>query len=477
MVFAKIFRDKYSKKGNLPIYKLGSRILDHKLRDGDIALSAIVQTVSSFSLSSPSKVVKTKKNPLKSILTTTILSTKRPSSQPTLGSPSRAKKAKKGTPTSLAVTSQKVSAIETRLTREALSVTVPISSVIPTVTVVPVAQLPTASVTQITEATILPDDETPTIGPEIALLEASQQTVGNPLKGNLDRTNVNPSDNVDEPSTIAKEGETESGDAAAEAVAAETVVVPANHSEAEAHPEAEVEVADENPTSCEAPEAEDVDTIRASAEARDEDLPITFAANAGDMEDDDEDEDGDSPDLPDAGEDLGNDDDEDDDDDDFTIQYQRPSRCHERRRSQGFCIPGEHGEKEKETPEKKENTKSKEKGVVEERNLKAFPFSLKDRDKDRLYSVPPISVATWNQMARNQDGTGSELKVKKSQRKEEKEAKIMGTKQSEEIVEEKIVEGKGATHEVIIQPPFPKRFKQSKKDQEDKEIIETFLSS
>ncbi|XP_024963914.1 uncharacterized protein LOC112504209 [Cynara cardunculus var. scolymus] len=53
---------------------------------------------------------------------------------------------------------------------------------------------------------------------------------------------------------------------------------------------------------------------------RDDDLPITSAANAGDMEDDDEDEDGDSPDLPDACEDLGNDDDEHDNDDNCTIQ-------------------------------------------------------------------------------------------------------------------------------------------------------------
>ncbi|KAJ9551555.1 hypothetical protein OSB04_015600 [Centaurea solstitialis] len=32
--------------------------------------------------------------------------------------------------------------------------------------------------------------------------------------------------------------------------------------------------------------------------------------------------------------------------------------------------------------------------------LKAFPFSLKDRAKDWLYSLPPGSVTTWNQMAR-----------------------------------------------------------------------------
>ena len=32
--------------------------------------------------------------------------------------------------------------------------------------------------------------------------------------------------------------------------------------------------------------------------------------------------------------------------------------------------------------------------------LKAFPFSLKYRAKDLLYSLPPGSVTTWNQMAR-----------------------------------------------------------------------------
>ncbi|XP_024962847.1 DNA topoisomerase 1-like [Cynara cardunculus var. scolymus] len=107
-------------------------------------------------------------------------------------------------------------------------------------------------------------------------------------------------------------------------VAVETAVIPVTHTEVE-DPRAtgnEVEVADENLTSCEAPKAEVVDeTVRAITEARDEDLPITYAADAGNMKDDDEDEDGDSPNLPDAGKDLGDDDDEDDDDDDFTIQY------------------------------------------------------------------------------------------------------------------------------------------------------------
>ncbi|XP_024965022.1 uncharacterized protein LOC112505330 [Cynara cardunculus var. scolymus] len=110
-------------------------------------------------------------------------------------------------------------------------------------------------------------------------------------------------------------GETESKVAPSNAVAAtRPSVVPATKAEAEA------EVADENPTSCQASVAEDVDVIRAGAEARDDDLPITSTANDGDMEDDDE-EDGESLDLPDAGEDLDDDDDDDDDnDDEFTIQ-------------------------------------------------------------------------------------------------------------------------------------------------------------
>ncbi|XP_024964677.1 glutamic acid-rich protein-like, partial [Cynara cardunculus var. scolymus] len=84
----------------------------------------------------------------------------------------------------------------------------------------------------------------------------------------------------------------------------------------------EVVVVNENPTAHEAPEAEIVDeTVRAGAEAHDEDLPITSVADASDKEDDDEDDDDDSPNLPDAGKDLG----EDDDDDKFTIQYQKHS--------------------------------------------------------------------------------------------------------------------------------------------------------
>ncbi|XP_024962493.1 uncharacterized protein LOC112502737 [Cynara cardunculus var. scolymus] len=116
---------------------------------------------------------------------------------------------------------------------------------------------------------------------------------------------------------IAKERETESGVAPLNGVAtAEQSTVPATDVEAEA----EVDIADENPTFCEALVVEDVDVVRAGAEARDDDLPITSATNVGDMEDDDEDEeDGEYSNLHDAVEDVY-DDDEDDNDDDFTIQ-------------------------------------------------------------------------------------------------------------------------------------------------------------
>ncbi|XP_024965816.1 histone H2A.Z-specific chaperone CHZ1-like [Cynara cardunculus var. scolymus] len=101
--------------------------------------------------------------------------------------------------------------------------------------------------------------------------------------------------------------------------------IPTTQTEADA-PSAttnEVEIVDENPTFYESPEAEVVDeTVRVGVEARDEDLFITYATDAGDKEDvdeEDDDEDDDSPKLPDARMDLGDDDDEDDDDDDFTI--------------------------------------------------------------------------------------------------------------------------------------------------------------
>ncbi|XP_024969661.1 phosphopantothenoylcysteine decarboxylase subunit VHS3-like [Cynara cardunculus var. scolymus] len=83
----------------------------------------------------------------------------------------------------------------------------------------------------------------------------------------------------------------------------------------EAEAEAEAEVVD--------------DIVRADAEAHDEDLPITPAADDGDEKgegkyDEDKDDD-DSPSLPNAGKDLGGGDDDDDDDDDFTIQYHKPA--------------------------------------------------------------------------------------------------------------------------------------------------------
>ena len=38
-------------------------------------------------------------------------------------------------------------------------------------------------------------------------------------------------------------------------------------------------------------------------------------------------------------------------------------------------------------------------GITKEQiNLRAFPFSLKDDDKDWLYLLPPGSVTTWKEM-------------------------------------------------------------------------------
>ncbi|XP_024962649.1 uncharacterized protein LOC112502868 [Cynara cardunculus var. scolymus] len=71
---------------------------------------------------------------------------------------------------------------------------------------------------------------------------------------------------------------------------------------------------------------EEVDVVR--AEACDDDLPITFVANVGDVEEDnedDDDEEGESPDLPDSGSNLDDNDDDHDDKDDVAIQFQGPS--------------------------------------------------------------------------------------------------------------------------------------------------------
>ncbi|XP_024965859.1 glutamic acid-rich protein-like [Cynara cardunculus var. scolymus] len=100
-----------------------------------------------------------------------------------------------------------------------------------------------------------------------------------------------------------------------------------------------VEVLDENPTSHEASEAEVVDeTVGADAEAHDEDHIVPPAVDACDKEDDDEhddDEDDNSTTLHDAGRDLGE----------------------------------KEKEKQKGTSEKNQNTKSKDKGVVEKGDL------------------------------------------------------------------------------------------------------------
>ncbi|KAJ9543915.1 hypothetical protein OSB04_023622 [Centaurea solstitialis] len=67
-----------------------------------------------------------------------------------------------------------------------------------------------------------------------------------------------------------------------------------------------------------------------------------------------------------------------------------------------------------------------------------------------------------------------EPKAKKVERNEEKEAEIVGAKPSEEKVDEKASEDKGKSPKVVIRPPFPKRFEQSKKEKEDKEIMDIF---
>ncbi|XP_024969599.1 prothymosin alpha-B-like [Cynara cardunculus var. scolymus] len=105
------------------------------------------------------------------------------------------------------------------------------------------------------------------------------------------------------------------------------VVVSSTEANAPGDEANEVKVVDKTITSHEANEAEVIDeAVRAEAEARDEDVPITPATDVSDKGDDDEDDnnedDDDSPTLHDAGKDLGGDDDEDDD---FTIQYHKPA--------------------------------------------------------------------------------------------------------------------------------------------------------
>ncbi|XP_024974767.1 uncharacterized protein LOC112512864 [Cynara cardunculus var. scolymus] len=175
----------------------------------------------------------------------------------------------------------------------------------------------------------------------------------------------------------------------------DVAIVPTTQIETEA-PRAianEVEIVDENPTSHEAPKAEVVDQIiRAGAEARDEDLPITSAADAGNNEDDDKDDDdenNDSPNLPDAGKDFGDDDDDDDedeDDDNFTIQYQKHANA---TTEVSLRYSASKGEKEKETLEKNHNTKSKGKGVAEEGNLNVLfkPVEPLSTESSRLEAL------------------------------------------------------------------------------------------
>ncbi|XP_024969641.1 coiled-coil domain-containing protein 1-like [Cynara cardunculus var. scolymus] len=82
------------------------------------------------------------------------------------------------------------------------------------------------------------------------------------------------------------------------------------------------------------------------ADAQDEDLSITSAANVGDKEDDDDDEADDPFSFPDAGKDLGADD-ENDDDDNFTIQYHtKPATA---QKGVSLMESSSQGEKEKES--------------------------------------------------------------------------------------------------------------------------------
>ncbi|KAJ9553458.1 hypothetical protein OSB04_017503 [Centaurea solstitialis] len=75
---------------------------------------------------------------------------------------------------------------------------------------------------------------------------------------------------------------------------------------------------------------------------------------------------------------------------------------------------------------------------------------------------------------RNRTVPDPEPKAKKVQRNEEKEAEIVGAKPSEEKVDEKASEDKGKSPKVVIRLPFPERFEQSKKEKEDKEIMDIF---
>ncbi|XP_024965487.1 G2-specific protein kinase nim-1-like [Cynara cardunculus var. scolymus] len=170
-----------------------------------------------------------------------------------------------------------------------------------------------------TEVTVLPDDETPTAGPEVAPLEAPQQTGAYPLECTMEPTSVNPSDNTEDPS---------------DAAAATKPAAPKS--------EVEAEVVNEIPTSYETLIAEEIYVVRANAEAHDDDLPITSAADAADVEEDDEEddeEDGESPNLPDSGSDV-------DDENDFTIQYQRPTTAMKGVALRDYASQGEQRENE-----------------------------------------------------------------------------------------------------------------------------------
>ncbi|XP_024978936.1 uncharacterized protein LOC112516146 [Cynara cardunculus var. scolymus] len=72
---------------------------------------------------------------------------------------------------------------------------------------------------------------------------------------------------------------------------------------------------------------------------------------------------------------------------------------------------------------------------------------------------------------RNRTVPDPKPKARMSERKEEKEAEITSNKSNEDKVEGKNIEDKGKALELVIRLPFPKRFEQSKKEQEEKEIF------
>ncbi|XP_024964362.1 coiled-coil domain-containing protein 1-like [Cynara cardunculus var. scolymus] len=182
-------------------------------------------------------------------------------------------------------------------------------------------------------STIVLTDEAPTTGPEVAPFQTPQLIDAYVHEGNLERTNINPSDGADKSSGSSDDGtpamEEEynmvlmtGGKDLDDAAAVPKTEAEVNAPRAESN---DAEIVDETITSHEANEVEVIDdAIRSDAKAHDEDLPIAPAVDAGNEENDDEDDDNeddnDSPTLPDAVKDVDDNDDKDDNDDDFIIQ-------------------------------------------------------------------------------------------------------------------------------------------------------------